>query len=162
MLFHAGARYRCAKDLSQHSDTIIIYLANSSWVRLIYVNLMRHRLVLQDQTHAGQLLRLTSPSFVVDQSPKMCNYKWPASFFIQCVCLCLSFKLSVSPSPPELVWVRVLMQRDAWLTTAVWLIRPDETASSLALHAQCTSIPQNNSQTGLCSLTWPLVPLSRR
>ncbi len=93
---------------------------------------------------------------------KTCNYKWPESFFIQCVCLCLSFKLSVSPSPPELVWVRVLMQRDAWLTTAVWLSRPDETASSLALHAWCTSIPQNNSQTGLCSLTWPLVPLNRR
>lgn len=151
----------CVVQRIWHSDTIIIYLANSSWLKMIYVNLMHQRLVLRDQTHAGQLLRLTSPSFVVDQSLKMCNYKWPASFFIQSVSMSLSFKLPVSPSPPELMWVRVLMQRDAWLTTAVWLSRPDETASSPALHAWCTSIPQNNSQTRFCSLTWPLVPLNR-
>lgn len=153
--------FSCRGWLIWHSDTIIIYLANSSWLRLIHVNLMCYRLVLRDQTHAEQLLRMTSPSFVVDQSLKMCNYKWPASFFIQSVCMCLSFKLSVSPSPHELMWVRVLMRRDAWLTTAVCLSRPDETASSLALHAWCTSIPQNNTQTGLCCLTWPLVPLNR-
>lgn len=113
------------------------------------------------RSDTGQLLRMTSPSFVVDQSLKMRSYKWPASFFIQSVCMCLSFELSVSPSPHELMWVRVLMRRDAWLTTAVCLSRPDETASSLALHAWCTSIPQNNTQTGLCCLTWPLVPLNR-
>lgn len=136
MIFHAEGRLCIAKDLILHSDTIIIYLANSSWVRLIYVNLMRHRLVLRDQTHAAQLLRMTSPSFVVDQSLKMCNYKWPASFFfIQSVCISMSFKFSVFPSPPELMWDRVLMRWDASLTTAVWLSRPDETASSLALDA---------------------------
>lgn len=119
----------------------IIYSANSSWLRLSYANLMRHHhLVLRDQTDAGEFHRLTSSSFVVDQSLKMCNYKWPASFLIQSVSLTLSFKLSL-PSRSKM-WVRVLMRRDAWLTTAVSVSRPDETASSLSLHAWCTSIPQ--------------------
>ncbi|TRY86236.1 hypothetical protein DNTS_026408 [Danionella cerebrum] len=54
------------------------------------------------------------------------------------------------------IWVHVLMQLDAWLTTAVRLSHPDETASSFARHAACTSITQNNNQTGLLSFTWTL------
>lgn len=131
-MIHAGARYRCAKDLIQHSDMSIIYLANSSWVRLIYVNLMRHRLVLQDQTHAGQLLRLTSSSFVVDQSPKMCNYKRPASFFIQCVCP------SSSPSLPTLLnscgFVSLCTGMLGWPQLCGWAVQTRRPHLSLCMH----------------------------
>lgn len=127
--------FSCRGWLIWHSDTIIIYLANSSWLRLIHVNLMCYRLVLRDQTHAEQLLRMTSPSFVVDQSLKMCNYKWPASFFIQSVCMCLSFKLSVSPSLMNSCgFVSLCGGMLGWPQLCVWAVQTRRPHLSLCMH----------------------------
>ncbi len=136
MLFHERARYRCAKDLFQHSDTIIIYLANSSWVRLIYVNLMRHRLVLQDQTHAGQHLRLTSHPLWLTSLLKCAIINDQHLFlFNVSVSVCPSSSPSLPPLLNSCGFVSLCSGMLGWPQLCGWSVQTRRPHLSLCMHS---------------------------